>query len=154
MAYLPQFCCWSQIIKHAVNFMLLLWRKLNKVWLQIKLKYTHITVVTMETVLQEIITMQWKSTYCNKGDMGVYSIELFSGGILLVLILMCGIAVSCSPVVYGFASFCLTVFGKRRSFMVLLYHLCALSCLIQVNTMCSMNNSKLNRLIKVNISRL
>ena len=31
MAYLPQFCCWSQIIKHAVNFMLLLWRKLNKV---------------------------------------------------------------------------------------------------------------------------
>ena len=57
--------------------MLLLWRKLNKVWLQIKLKYTHITVVTMETVLQEIITMQWKSTYCNKGDMGVYGIELF-----------------------------------------------------------------------------
>ena len=31
LAYLPQFCCWSQIIKHAVNFMLLLWRKLNKV---------------------------------------------------------------------------------------------------------------------------
>lgn len=25
-----KFCCWSQIIKHAVNFMLLLWRKLNK----------------------------------------------------------------------------------------------------------------------------
>ena len=86
--------------------------------------------------------------------MGVQGVELFSSGILLVLILMCGIAVSCSPAVYGFASFCLTVFGKRRSFMVLLYHLCALTCLIQVNTMCSMNNSKLNRLIQVNILRL
>ena len=42
-------------------------------------------------------------------------------------------------------------FGKRRSFTVWWYHLFALSCLIQVNTMCSTNHSKLNRLIKVNI---
>ena len=33
------------------------------------------------------------------------------------------------------------------------YHLFALSCLIQVNTMYSTNHSKLNRLIKVNIPK-
>ena len=66
---------------------------------------------------------------------------------------MCGIAVSSSPTVCGFSPFRLTVFGKRRSFTVLQYHLFALSCLIQVNTMCSTNHSKLNRLIKVNIHR-
>ena len=65
------------------------------------------------------------------------------------LILMCSIAVSSCPVVYGFSSFWLTVFGKGRSFMVLQYHLLALSCLIRVNTMCNMNNSKVNRLIKL-----
>ena len=102
-----------------------------------------------------------KFSHCNenqhivtRGTWGFKVLSFFSTGILVVLILMCGITVSSSPVVYGFASFWLTVFGKRRSFMVLLYHLCALTCLIQVNTMCSMNNSKLNRLIKVNILRL
>ena len=86
--------------------------------------------------------------------MGVYGIELFSSGISVFFILMCGIVVSSSPAVYSFAPFWLTVFGKRRSFMVLQYHLFARSCLIQVNTMCSTNNSKLNGLIKVNILRL
>ena len=50
--------------------------------------------------------------------MGVYGITLLSflsSGILVILILMCGIAVSSSPVVCGFSSFWLTVFGKRRS---------------------------------------
>ena len=51
--------------------------------------------------------------------------------------------------VYVFASFWLMVLCKRRSFTVLWYHLFALSCLIQVNTMCSVNNSRLNRLIKM-----
>ena len=89
--------------------------------------------------------------------MGVYGIavlSLFSSGILVILILMCGIAVSSSQAVYVFSSFCLTVFGKRRSFTVLQYHLFALSCLIRVNTMCNRNNSKVNMLIKVNILRL
>ena len=66
---------------------------------------------------------------------------------------MCGNAVSSSPTVCGFSPFRLTVFGERRSFTVLRYHLFALSCLIQVNTMCSTNHSKLNRLIKVNIPK-
>ena len=50
--------------------------------------------------------------------MGVYGITLLSflsSGILVILILMCGIAVSSSPVVCGFSSFWLPVFGKRRS---------------------------------------
>ena len=66
------------------------------------------------------------------GDMVVHGIGFFSSGISVFLILMCGIAVSSSPAVYGFASFWLTVFGKRRAFTVLYYH----------------------RLITVNISRL
>ena len=69
---------------------------------------------------------------------------LFSIAILVFLILMCGIAVSSSPAVYGFASFWLTVFGKRRSFSVLRYHLFAPSCLKQINTICSTNDSKVN----------
>ena len=89
--------------------------------------------------------------------MGVYGIavlSLFSSGITVILILIYGIVVSSSHVVYGFSSFWLTVFGKRRSFTVLQYHLFVLSCLIRVNTMCNTNNSKVNRLIKVNILRL
>ena len=78
--------------------------------------------------------------------MGVY-------GISVILILMCGIAVSFSLAAYGFSSFWLTVFGKRRSFTVLRYHLFSLSCLMQLKTLCSTNNSKLKRLIKVNIFR-
>ena len=69
--------------------------------------------------------------------MGVYGIAVlsfFSSGISVILILMCGIAVSTSPEVYGFSSSWLTVFGKRRSFTVLRYHLFPLSCLIQVST--------------------
>ena len=56
--------------------------------------------------------------------MGVYGITLLSflsSSILVILILMCGIAVSSSPVVCGFSSFWVTVFGKRRSFTVLRY---------------------------------
>ena len=68
--------------------------------------------------------------------MGVYGIvvfNFFSSGISVILISMCGIVVSSSPAVCGFSSFWLMVFGKRRSFTVLRYHLFALSCLIQVN---------------------
>ena len=46
------------------------------------------------------------------GMWGIYGIELFSSIISVILILMCGIAVSSSPTVYGFSSFWLTVFGK------------------------------------------
>ena len=53
------------------------------------------------------------------GDMVVHGIGFFSSGISLFLILMCGIAVSSSPAVYGLASFWLTVFGRRRAFTVL-----------------------------------
>ena len=58
----------------------------------------------------------------HEGDIGVYGIavlSVFSSGVSIILILMCGIAVSSSPVVCGFSSFWLTVFGKRRSFTVL-----------------------------------
>ena len=64
--------------------------------------------------------------------MGVYSIvvlSFFSSGISVILILMCGIAVSSCPAMCGFSSFWLTVFCKRRSFTVLRYHSYALSCL-------------------------
>ena len=64
--------------------------------------------------------------------MGVYGIvvlSFFSGGISVIFILMCGIAASSSPAVYGFSSFWLTVFSKRRSFTVLRYHLFSLSCI-------------------------
>ena len=47
------------------------------------------------------------------GDMVVYDIAV-------ILILMCGVAVSSSPAaVCGVSSFLLTVFGRRRSFTVL-----------------------------------
>ena len=52
------------------------------------------------------------------GGLRYCGIELFFKS--LILILMCGIAVSSSPaVVCGDSSFLLTVFGKRRSFTVL-----------------------------------
>ena len=62
--------------------------------------------------------------------MGVY-------GISVILILMCGIAVSSSPAVYGFSSFWLTVFGKRRSFTVLQYHLFSFSCIMHWSIQCA-----------------
>ena len=68
--------------------------------------------------------------------MGVYGIAVlsfFSSGISVILILMCGIAVSSSRAVCGLSSFWLTVFGKRRSFTVLRYCSFGLSCLMQVN---------------------
>ena len=92
--------------------------------------------------------------HCAEGDMRVYGIAVlsfFSSGISVILILICGIAVSSSPAVCGFSSFSFTVFGKIRSFTVLQYHSISLSCLIQVNTTCSTNHSKLNRLIKVRL---
>ena len=49
--------------------------------------------------------------------MGVYGIAVlsfFSSGISVILILMCGIAVSSSPAVCGFSSFWLTVFEKKK----------------------------------------
>ena len=57
----------------------------------------------------------------------------FSSGISVILILMGGIVVWCSPTVCSFLSFWLTVFGKRRSFTVLWYRTFASSCLMQVN---------------------
>ena len=48
--------------------------------------------------------------------MGVYRIAVlsfFSSSILVILILMCSIALSSRPEVYGFSSFWLAVFGKR-----------------------------------------
>ena len=60
--------------------------------------------------------------HVTEGDMGVYGIavlSLFSSGISVILILMCGIAVSFGREVCGFSSFWLTVFDKRRSLTVL-----------------------------------
>ena len=68
-----------------------------------------------------------------RGGHGVYGIAVlsfFSKGISKILILMCSIAVSSSPGVCGFSHFWLTVFSKRRSFMVLRYRSFALSCLM------------------------
>ena len=65
--------------------------------------------------------------------MGVYGIavlSLFPSGISVILILMCGIAVSSGRAVCGFSSFWVTVFGKRRSFTVLRYRSFGLSCLM------------------------
>ena len=73
---------------------------------------------------------------CFEGDVGVYfvaALGFFSNGISVILILMGGIVVSCSPTVCGFLSFWLTVFGKRRSFTILWYRSFASSCLMQVN---------------------
>ena len=50
-----------------------------------------------------------------EGDMGVYGIAVlgfFSCGISVILILMCGIAVSSGLAVCGISSFWLTVFGE------------------------------------------
>ena len=60
-------------------------------------------------------------------------IEYFSSGISLILILMCGIAVSSSPPVCCISSFWVTVFGKRRSFKVFRCCSFSLSCLKPVN---------------------
>ena len=79
----------------------------------------------------------------------VLSFFFFSSGILVISILMCGITVSSSPAVYGFSSFWLTVFGDRRSFKVLRYHLFALPCLIQVNTMCNTNQCMITQSMKL-----
>ena len=79
-----------------------------------------------------------------EGDIGVYGIAVlsfFSSVILVILILMCGIAVSSSPEVCGFSSFWLKVFGKRRSFAVLRYRSFAL------NTICHVKQCKIYRLI-------
>ena len=67
------------------------------------------------------------------GGLRYCGIELFFKGISKILILMCGIAVSSSPGVCGFSHFWLTVFSKRRSFMVLRYRSFALSCLMWIN---------------------
>ena len=85
----------------------------------------------------------WTSTWIQTwtcptgGNMGVYVLAVLSflsSGISVILNLMCGNAVSSSPVVCGFSSFWLTVFGKRRSFSVLQYRSFALSAgRMQVN---------------------
>ena len=74
-------------------------------------------------------------------NMGVYGInlgiEVFYKryfGKLGFHVRYCGIIQPCG---IRFCIFWLKVFGKRRSLTVLRYHLFALSCLIQVNTMCS-----------------
>ena len=56
-----------------------------------------------------------RRTWSN-GRLRCGGIELFSSGMSVILIFMCGIAVSSSPAVCGFSSFRLTVFGKRSSF--------------------------------------
>ena len=69
--------------------------------------------------------------------MGVSDIQLFFKryfGNFDFDVRYCGIIQPCG---IRFSSFWLTVFGKRRSFTVLRYHLFSLSCLMQVNTMCS-----------------
>ena len=61
-------------------------------------------------------------------------IEYFSSGISLILISICGIAVSSRPPVCCFSSFWVTVFrGKRRSFKVFRCCSFSLSCQKQVN---------------------
>ena len=59
--------------------------------------------------------------HCAEGDMRVYGIAVlsfFSSGISVILILICGIAVSSGPVVCSFSSYSFRVFRKRRSFTV------------------------------------
>ena len=58
---------------------------------------------------------------------GIAVLGFFSRGISVILILMCGIAVSSSSAVCGFSSFWLMVFGEIRLFTVLRYRLFALS---------------------------
>ena len=67
-----------------------------------------------------------------KGAWRFTVLTFFPSGISVIVILMCGIAVSSSPSVCGFLSFWLTVFGKR-SFMVLRYRSFVFLCLMQVN---------------------
>ena len=61
-----------------------------------------------------------------------------------------------SPAVYGFSSFWSTVFGKRRSSTVLLavQSICALLHNTGQYNVQLLTNSKVNRLIKINILRL
>ena len=51
---------------------------------------------------------------------GIVVLNIFSSGISVILILMCGIAVSSSPAFCNFSSFWLTVFCKRC--FVVLWH--------------------------------
>ena len=62
---------------------------------------------------------------------GIVVLNIFSRGISVILILMCGIAVSSSPALCGFSSFWLTVLCKR-CFMVLLHCSFALSSLTKI----------------------
>ena len=84
--------------------------------------------------MTDLILASAKSTRDQlRGGHGVYGIAVLSfssSGISVILILMCGIAVSFSTAVCGFWSFWLTVFGKRRSFTVLRYRSFGLSCLM------------------------
>ena len=61
---------------------------------------------------------------------------------------------SSSLAVCSFSTFWLTVFGKRRSLMVLHYCLLALCCLTQVNTISNTKHSNLYRSIRVNIFKV
>ena len=71
------------------------------------------------------------NVHCAEGDVGlrycgiavlrycgIAVLSFFSSGISVILMLICGIAVSSSPAVCGFSFFSFTVFGKRRSFTV------------------------------------
>ena len=53
-----------------------------------------------------------------RGTRGFTVWSFFSNGMSVILILMCGIAVSSSPAACGFLCLWLTVFDKRRSFTV------------------------------------
>ena len=89
-------------------------RRISLTWVS-SFNYSH------KYLLRFIILIN--PTFLKEGDMGVYGsavLSFFSSGISVILILMCGIAVSSSPAVCGFSSFWLTVFGKR-SITVLRY---------------------------------
>ena len=83
--------------------------------------------IIVQSYFNTLLRYALSVTFCEAvvmGDIGVYAIAVlsfFSSGISVILILMCGIAVSSLPAVCGFSSFWVMVFDKRRSFTVLRY---------------------------------
>ena len=64
---------------------------------------------------------------------GIVVLNIFPRGVSVILILMCGVAVSPNPAFCGFSSFWLTVLCKR-CFMVLWYCSFELSSLTKIIT--------------------
>ena len=69
-----------------------------------------------------VYTKQKLTFILRRETSGFKVLSFFSSSTSVILILMCNIVVSSSPVVCGFSSFWLTIFGERRSFTVLQYH--------------------------------